>query len=166
MENNNKNTVIVKESLRTNSLFNTVLNCVIMFGLFVFTFASIVFFIIALRFPEYDDVTVIMAVLFFGGIFTYRVVGLIKGRVYAIISDEGIAVRGSLFSNNQLKDVIPWESVREIRGVYTLRGFCVGIKYIGNDNKKYHAKIQHRFTNYSYNQVYKIVNAFRERNKC
>ena len=166
MDFDNKDEVILKETLRGSSIVGTVLNCILMFVLLVFVLAGIVLFIVSLRFPDVagESATMLMGVLLFGGIFAYRAVGVIKGRVYAIISNEGITMRGSLLTDNQLGDVIPWENVREVKAVRVRKGVRVGIRYIGKDNAEHLAKIQHRQTSYSYNQVFKIVTEFKERN--
>ena len=116
-------------------------------------------------------VLVLFLIIFFGGYLCYWVIGFARGRVVAIISNEGIALRQLNFK------VIPWEDTSSFGGVtrfqHTGQGSStrqglriVGIWYTNTETRSEHkATITHHFTNYSLEEIIEILWKFHKRHK-
>jgi len=166
MDCENENKVIIRESFRINSMFETVVDCIVMIITVIFTLGGLVIAVyIAFSNDRSGLIQLLIGMVLFGGLGINRIVGIATGRIYAIISDEGITVRGSFLTDNKLGDIIPWENVREVTTVMARkRRSIVGVRYLGKDNGVHLARIPTRITKYSTQQVIDIINE--RRKKC
>jgi len=154
-----ENEVIVKKSLRANSSKETILRCIGLSAMFVgFVLGILGFFLL---FEEDVFLELLLLAIFLGGFLCYHVVGIARGRVHAIISDEGIAIRALSF------EVIPWEDIHGIdprwgRNNSTLK-ICIRF-VVDGDTHEVPFNVPY-FANYNFDEVIEITDGFWDRHR-
>ena len=166
MDDSNKNMVIIKASARHPTWSETIMFWVLLLVFGVLALVSLVIVIEIIFSNTWAGIVQsLLGIVSFGGFSVYQVVCVIKGKVFAIISDEGIAVRGYKSTDYQLDYVIPWENIREARLVEGYRSYRVGFDYINKTGKECFVEIETQTSRYSQKQVLEIINKFKKKHK-
>jgi hypothetical protein len=103
--------------------------------------------------------------VFFGGMLGYFVISMRQGKVHAIISNEGIAVRENSFN------IIPWENIHSIKREVTKRGrrrndsgnIGVTVRYVNESGNMHKVRFSTFYSNFADEaEAIEAINKFRD----
>ena len=100
-----ENEVVIKTSLRSGSFVVTFGRCMFLLFRILMTVGATLYVLEGSL--GLFDIVILLAIIGNGGYLCYLIVGVMRGRVHAIISNEGIAVR------ERHMNIIPWANIYE-----------------------------------------------------
>jgi len=156
MDIKNKDKIIVKNSLRSDSTGEVSVGKVI--GLFALSFGLVLSVVLVIM----GNWAMIVGVLVCGVFFGYFMVCIIRGRVIAVISDEGLALATISFK------VISWENIRGYmrrRGRRGRSSNSVDVRFIDTIGNTQEVSFDVSFANYTVEEVIAIMDKFSDRHK-
>ena len=151
-----KDEIIVKNSLRLDSTGKIPFSRIL--GLFALA-ALCVLSVVGMLFDGWAHLT---GVVVGGGFLCYTVFGVVQGRVIAVISEEGLALRKQSFA------VIPWGNIRAFTNRIGRRGnknSSIDVRFNDEFGNMHIVYFNMTYTNYSVIEALEIMDRFSDKYK-